>query len=144
MESERRGVLNFTHKTMRAIPLLLATAFTALAADGNRLTYLDNDSPFWPGAKSPKFITPQWIGEPGVEAAIILSIDDLRDAPKYEAYVRPVLERLKQIDGRSPFSIFCCKFPPDDPQFQTWLTEGVSLEVHTIDRSEERRVGKEC
>ena len=116
-------------------PLLLALlASTAFAADGNRLAYLDDDSPFWPTAKSPKFITPQWIGEPGVEAAVILSIDDLRGDPvKWETYVRPVLERLKQIDGRAPFSIFCNKFDPAHPQFQTWLKEGVSLEVHTID-----------
>ena len=118
---------------MRAFFLALL-ASTALAADGNRLAYLDDNSPFWPTEKSPKFTTPQWIGEEGVEAAIILSIDDLRGDPvKWEAYVRPVLERLKQIDGRAPFSIFCNTFDPAHPQFQTWLKEGVSLEVHTID-----------
>ncbi len=118
---------------MRALFLALL-ASSAIAADGNRLAYLDDDSPFWPTAKSPKFITPQWIGEEGVEAAVILSIDDLRDDPaKWESYVRPVLERLKKIDGRAPFSIFCCKFDPAHPQFQTWLKEGVSLEVHTVD-----------
>ena len=117
---------------MRALFLALL-ASTAIGADGNRLAYLDDDSPFWPTAKSPKFITPQWIGEEGVEAAVILSIDDLREPEKYEAYIRPVLERLKKIDGHAPFSIFCCKFDPAHPQFQTWLKEGVSLEVHTVD-----------
>ena len=119
---------------MRVLSLLLATTLAATAADANRLAYLDDDTPFWPSAKSPKFVTPQWIGEEGVDAAVILSIDDLRaDVEKWERYVRPVLERLKHIDGRAPFSIFCCKFDPAHPQFQTWLAEGVSLEVHTVD-----------
>src|SRR5258708_30452986 len=79
-----------------------------------------------------RLTTPQWIGEEGVEAAVIFSIDDWREPRKWEAYVRPVLERLKQIDGRAPFSIMCCQFAPEDPLFQTWLREGVSLEVHTL------------
>ena len=117
---------------MRVIPLLLATAFTALAADGNRLTYLDDTMPFWPSAKSAKFITPQWIGEPGVEAVVILAIDDMRDTAKYEAFLRPILDRLKKIDGRAPVSIMTNSVPPGDPQLQAWLKEGLSLEVHTL------------
>ncbi|MEO6740517.1 MAG: PVC-type heme-binding CxxCH protein [Chthoniobacteraceae bacterium] len=117
---------------MRVFPLLLATALTALAVDGNRLTYLDDTSPFWPSAKSAKFITPQWIGEPGVDAAVILAIDDMRDTAKYEAFLRPILDRLKKIDGRAPVSIMTNNVPPADPQLQSWLKEGVSLEVHTL------------
>ncbi len=117
---------------MRAIPLLLATALTALAVDGNRLTHLDDTSPFWPSGRSAKFITPQWIGEPGVDAVVILAIDDMRDTAKYEAFLRPILDRLKKIDGRAPVSIMTNNVPPGDPQLQSWLKEGVSLEVHTL------------
>ena len=84
---------------------LLAASTSALAADGNRLTYLDDTSPFWPTPQSPKFTTPQWVGEEGVEAVVILAIDDMREPAKYEAFLRPILDRLKQIDGRAPVSI---------------------------------------
>ncbi|MEO6787129.1 MAG: polysaccharide deacetylase family protein, partial [Chthoniobacteraceae bacterium] len=117
---------------MRVLLLLLATALTAFAVDGNRLTYLDDTSSFWPSGRSAKFITPQWIGEPGVDAAVILAIDDLRDTAKYEAVLRPILDRLKRIDGRAPVSIMTVNVPPGDPQLQAWLKEGVSLEVHTL------------
>src|SRR4029450_7828099 len=111
---------------------LLAASISALAVDGNRLTYLDESSPFWPTNKTAKFTTPQWIGEPGVEAAVILAIDDMREPPKYEAFLRPILERLKQIDGRAPVSIMTNTVAPDDPQLTAWLREGLSLEVHTL------------
>ena len=32
-----------------------------------------------------------------------------------------------------PVSIMTCKIDPDDPHLQTWLKEGLSLEVHTVD-----------
>ncbi len=102
------------------------------AGDANRLTYLDGNDPFDVGADFPKLTTPQWIGEPDVEAAIILAIDDLREPQKYEAFLRPILDRLKRIDGTAPLSIFCNRLAPQDPQFQTWLKEGLSLEVHTL------------
>ncbi|MEO8496081.1 MAG: polysaccharide deacetylase family protein, partial [Planctomycetota bacterium] len=57
----------------------------------------------------------------------------MRDTAKYEAYLRPILQRLKQIDGRAPVSIMTCKVDPADPQLQTWLQEGLSIECHTID-----------
>jgi putative membrane-bound dehydrogenase-like protein len=127
---------------MRALTLLLATALTAFAVDGNRLTYLDDNTPFWPSAKSAKFITPQWIGEPGVDAVVILAIDDMRNSPntpegapgtaKYETFLRPILDRLKRVDGRAPVSIMTNTVQPGDPQLQSWLKEGVSLEVHTL------------
>ena len=52
---------------------------------------------------------------------------------KYETFLRPILDRLKKIDGRPPVSIMTCQIDPNDPHLQTWLKEGVSLEVHTID-----------
>ena len=38
-----------------------------------------------------------------------------------------------QIDGRAPVSIMTCNVQPDDPQLASWLGEGLSLEVHTVD-----------
>ena len=77
-----------------------AVISSAHAGDGNRLTYLDENNPWYPHAKFPKLTTPQWVGDKDVEAVIILAIDDMRDTAKYEAYLRPILIRLKQIDGR--------------------------------------------
>ena len=125
---------------MRLIPLLLAAVVwvlspvgaTAPAGDANRLTYLDEDNPFHPTLDTARLITPQWVGEPGVDAVVILAVDDLRDPPRYEAFLRPLADRLKRIDGRSPISIFCNACDPNHPLFPKWLAEGISLEVHTI------------
>jgi putative membrane-bound dehydrogenase-like protein len=76
--------------------------------------------------------TPQWVGEPGVEAVVVLAIDDMRDPAVYEKYLRPVLDRLKKIDGRAPVSIMTCRVDPKDPRLQGWLKEGLSIEVHTL------------
>lgn len=118
---------------MKLLPyLLLLLGAHALAADANRLTYLDDPSPFWPGPKTPKFTTPQWVGEKGVDAVVILAIDDMRDPAKYEAFLRPILNRLKAIDGRAALSIMTNTVKPDDPQLQAWLAEGLSIESHTL------------
>jgi putative membrane-bound dehydrogenase-like protein len=93
--------------------------------------YLEEDNPLYPGLHFPKLITPQWIGEEGVEAAIILAIDDLGPPEKYETYLRPILDRLKQIDGRAPVSIMANKVDPGEPLLQKWLSEGVTIETHT-------------
>lgn len=110
-----------------------ANAQSPKATPGNRLAYLDDLDPYYPHAKFPKLITPQWVGEDGVEAVVILAIDDMRDPAKYEAYLRPILRRLQKIDGRAPVSIMTCSVKPDDPQLQTWLKEGLSIECHTVD-----------
>jgi putative membrane-bound dehydrogenase-like protein len=121
---------------MKTVLLTLAALVAAVAvassADGNRLAYLESEDPFYPHLGLARLTTPQWIGEEGVEAVVILSIDDLRQPQKYEDYLRPILERLKQIDGRAPFSIFCNQFDPGEKRFPEWLAEGVSLEVHTL------------
>jgi putative membrane-bound dehydrogenase-like protein len=114
-----------------ALALLFTT--TAIAADGNRLAYLEECDPYYPHRTFPKLVTPQWVGEPGVEAVVILAIDDMRGHEKWETFLRPILERLKKIDGRAPVSIMTCKIDPADEHLQTWLKEGLSLEVHTID-----------
>lgn len=101
-------------------------------SEANRLTYLDTDNPFYAGLSLARLTTPQWVGEPEVQAVVILAIDDLREPQKYETYLRPILNRLKEIDGRSPVSIYCNTLDPSHPQFQAWLKEGLSLEVHTL------------
>ncbi|MFV1965332.1 MAG: FG-GAP repeat domain-containing protein [Pirellulaceae bacterium] len=108
---------------------------------GSRFTYLDEREPYYVGLHFPKFTTPMWIGEDGVDAVFILSIDDMGRTPAtvrytkppadYERFLRPILERLKQIDGRAPVSIFTCEADLDDPRLQKLLREGLSMEVHT-------------
>jgi putative membrane-bound dehydrogenase-like protein len=116
------------------LPFLCCVLTSFAAGSGNRLTVVDEFCDiYYPNAVYPKLTTPQWIGEEGVDAALILAIDDMRDPPKYEAYLRPILNRLKEIDGRAALSIMTCKVEPNDPQLQSWLREGLSLEVHTID-----------
>ena len=112
---------------------LPAVAQPPKASPGNRLAYLDELDPYYPHAKFPKLITPQWVGEEGVEAVVILAIDDMKDPKKYETFLRPILNRLKKIDGRAPVSIMTCSVDPSDPRLQAWLKEGLSFEVHTVD-----------
>ncbi len=112
---------------------LAATGVVALAGDGNRLAYLDENNPYYVSRTFPKLVTPQWVGEEGVEAVVVLAIDDMRGPEKWEAYLRPILERLKKIDGRAAVSIMTCQVDPQHPHLQTWLKEGVSLETHTVD-----------
>ncbi len=101
------------------------------ASEGNRLTYLDSADPYYVHTKFPKLITPQWVGEKGVEAVVILAIDDMRDTKRYETFLRPILQRLRKIDGRAPVSIMTNRIDPKDKHLQKWLKEGVSLETHT-------------
>src|SRR5438270_12497930 len=105
----------------------------ARGSDANQLTYLDDSDPYYVSRTFPKLTTPQWVGEEGVEAVVILAIDDMRGHERWETFLRPILRRLQQIDGRAPVSIMTCTIDPKHPHLQTWLKEGVSLEVHTID-----------
>ena len=120
-------------KSHSSITLLIALALTSATVKADRFNYLDDQNPYYVNLDFPKLITPQWIGEDGVDAVVILSIDDMRNSATYESYLRPILERLKQIDGRAPVSIFTNSIDPQDPQLQQWLKEGLSLEIHTID-----------
>ncbi|HKQ37412.1 MAG TPA: PVC-type heme-binding CxxCH protein [Verrucomicrobiae bacterium] len=56
----------------------------------------------------------------------------MRETARYETFLRPILERLKQIDGRAPISIMVNGLTPTNAQLQAWLKEGLSLEVHTL------------
>ena len=98
----------------------------------NRLAYLDGEDPFYVGLDFPKLTTPQWVGDNGVQAVVTLGIDDMRGHGRYESFCRPILERLKKIDGRAPISIFCNSITPTEPHLQQWLKEGVTIEVHTL------------
>ena len=118
--------------SLAALVLFLGT-HAAVAADGNRLAYLDESDPFYVSREFPKLVTPQWVGEEGVEAVIVLSIDDMRGHERWEEFLRPVIERLKKIDGRAPVSIMTCQIDPREPHLQKWLAEGLSLETHTLD-----------
>src|SRR5947209_4558727 len=115
-------------------PGLLVSPAQAGGGDGNRLTYLDDTwNPYYVGRSFPKLVTPQWVGEDGVECVIVLAIDDMRGPEKWEAFLRPILKRLQKIDGRAPVSIMTCQIDPNHPHLQTWLKEGLSLETHTAD-----------
>jgi putative membrane-bound dehydrogenase-like protein len=115
--------------------VLLAIVFVTrgLQAQGEDLAYLSRNDIYYPNHEFPKLTTPQWVGEKGVEAVVILAIDDMRDPAKYEQYLRPILQRLKKIDGRAPVSIMTCSVKPDDQQLQSWLDEGLSIECHSVD-----------
>jgi len=100
----------------------------------NRLAYLDEFlDPYHVGRAAPRLATPQWIGEPGVEAVVVLAIDDMRDSARYEDFLRPILDRLKRIDGRAGLSIMTNRAEPADPRLAAWLKEGLSIEIHTYD-----------
>ena len=104
------------------------------AADGNRLTHLDEPNNPWQfDFGSPKLVTPQWIGEAGVEAVVVLAIDDMSgDGQRFRDYLTPIIDRLKQIDGRGPVSITCNRPDPIHTNMQWFLAQGVSLETHTM------------
>jgi len=98
------------------------------------LPRLDAAKPWYPGTDFPvRLTTPEWIGEPDVDAVIVLAIDDMRDPAKYELFLRPILNRLKQIDGRAGLSIMTNDVKPNDPQLQSWIGEGLSIECHSAD-----------
>jgi putative membrane-bound dehydrogenase-like protein len=113
--------------------ILALLARTALGGDANRLSYLEGVNPYYVSRNFAKLTTPQWVGDPQVEAVVVLAIDDMREVQRYERYLRPILNRLKQIDGRAPVGIMSCQVEPDDPHLQRWLDEGLSIEIHTSD-----------
>ncbi len=108
--------------------LALLVTCTAQAAERDEM------NPYYPNRTTPRLITPQWVGEEGVECVIILAIDDMRDQEKYETFLRPILNRLKKIDGRAALSIMTCQIDPKTEHLQKWLKVGVSLDTHTFDK----------
>ena len=113
--------------------LLILTA-AANGDAGNRLAHIDEFcDPYYVGLQTPKLVTRQWVGDEGVKAVIVLANDDHRDPAHHEKYFRPILKRLKQIDGRGGVSLMTTHVDTSDPQLQTWLQEGVTIEAHTYD-----------
>ena len=119
-----------------AIAAIFSLLFISKAepSEVNRLAHLDEpNNPWQVSIKSAKLITPQWIGEEGVEAVAVLAIDDMSgDGQHFRNYLSPIIERLKLIDGRGPVSITCNRPEPDHPNMQWFLEQGVSLETHTL------------
>ncbi|MDG2380369.1 MAG: polysaccharide deacetylase family protein [Pirellulaceae bacterium] len=114
--------------------MILCSTVQSLVADGNRLNYLNGPlDPYYVSRDFARLTTPQWVGETGVDAVIVLAIDDMRDPAKYENYLRPILNRLKQNDGRAPVSIMTNQVDPQLPLLSDWVQEGLSIEIHTID-----------
>src|SRR5436190_7007420 len=102
------GILPMRQLATLCLLALVAPALAQPSAkkpDGNRLAYLDELDPYYPHGKFPKLITPQWVGDKDVEAVVVLAIDDMRDPKRYETFLRPILRRLQQIDGRAALSI---------------------------------------
>jgi len=118
------------------VPAISLCAFAPplSAGDGNRLSHLDEPNNPWQSHHgSAKLVTPQWIGEDGVEAVVVLAIDDLNgDGQHFRNYLTPIIERLQKIDGRGPVSITCNRPDPVQPNMQWFLEQGVSLETHTL------------
>src|SRR5215212_9835464 len=111
---------------MRSTFLVLCMMSLARASThAGELVDLDTQSPYYPHRTYPKLVTPQWVGEEGVEAVVIFAIDDMRDHRRYETFLRPIIDRLKMIDDRAPISIMTCKIDPATPQLQEWLKEGL-------------------
>ena len=115
---------------------------------GSRFAYLSEDDPYYPHGDFPKFTVPSWIGESEVEAVVVLSIDDMcrpfpqgrpqglpvyaRQPRVYFGFLKPIADRLKQIDGRAPISVFSLQLDPEDKIVQQMLAMGMSMECHTF------------
>ena len=123
--------------------LVYLVCASAAMADGNRLGYLDAVDPYYVSRDFARLTTPQWADPPvpesdksqphATDAVVVLAIDDMRGYEKWEEFLRPTLDRLKRIDGRAPVSIMTNQIEPFEPHLQTWIDEGLSLEVHTFD-----------
>ncbi len=99
------------------------------AGDANRLVELDGETSWTGRPGEPKLITPQWVGEAGVECVVLLGVEADGVLAEWEPVVRPIVERLKQIDGRAPLSLFASDVEPSAPPLRAWLSDGVRVEV---------------
>ena len=139
-----------------SMPRILSIAIFSLTAlcsgvgeaAGNRFAYLDENDPYYPHGDFPKLITPMWVGEEGVDAVICLTIDDMcrvfadgerpmgvptyaRRPKVYFDFLKPVIERLQQIDGRAPVSVFSLQLDAEDKLVRHMRELGLSIECHT-------------
>jgi len=121
---------------------LLGGVLEAEEPRGSRLAYLDERSPYYPHGQFPRLTTPMWVGEEGVEAVILLTIDDMGgpsfqprwdvSPAAFERFLVPLVERLNRIDGRAPIAIMTCQTPAGNPTLQQFLQAGMSLDCHTF------------
>jgi putative membrane-bound dehydrogenase-like protein len=118
-----RGVFHF-------VAVLIGVAGAAWATPP--LESLAQSQPYAPDHTWPALTAAQWTGDPTIDAVVILSIDDMREPAKYEAFLRPILDRLAAAGAPGALSIFTNTVDPADPQLQAWITEGLSIEAHTI------------
>jgi putative membrane-bound dehydrogenase-like protein len=112
-----------------------ATSAKALSSreTRDRLVHIDSNDPYYVHRGFPKLTTPQWVGERGVDAVVVLAIDDMTDnADRYETYLKPIIDRLRAIDGRGAVSVMTCHADPRDPRIQRLIEQGVAIDVHTI------------
>jgi len=136
-------------KLAATLIFLLATLQGVFANGvGSRLAYLAQEDPYYPNGGFPRFTTPMWVGEEGVDAVIALTIDDmcrpfLQGRPKglpvyarqprvYLDFLQPVVDRLLAIDGRAPVSVFSLQLDEEDAVVRKMLDLGMSMECHTF------------
>ena len=131
---------------LAAIVFAGSSAVNPAVAESNRgsqFAYLDERNPYYPHEGFAKLTTPMWVGEAGVDAVILLSVDDMGGPlfrPRYdvspeafEQFLKPLIQRLKQIDGRAPISIMTCQASEEDTAtLQRFRKDGLSLECHTF------------
>ncbi len=136
----------------RSLLFLILCSLLALSAQaagvGSRFAYLEEQDPYHVDGSFPKLTTPMWIGEKGVDAAILLSIDDMcrpfpegrpkglpvyaRQPRVYFDFLKPAINRLREIDGRAPISVFCLQLDRDDEIVREMLRLDLSMECHTF------------
>ncbi len=137
-------------KRLRPILFVLLAASHGVLANGagSRFAYLAEEDPYYPDGEFPRFTTPMWVGEEGVEAVIALTIDDMcrpfpQGRPKglpvyarqprvYLNFLQPVVDRLLAIDGRAPVSVFSLQLDEEDAVVRKMLALGMSMECHTF------------
>ena len=133
--------VNFLFCSAMVFSVVDASETVGGSVDANRLTYLDERDPYYPHAGLARLTTPQWVGEEGVDAVILLSVDDMGGPPfqpRYDVspdafleFLMPLVERLQAIDGRAPVAVMTCQSRPDDPTAARMLEIGMSLDCHT-------------
>ena len=87
----------------KGFPIAVAAIFSLLfnlpvqSSEANRLAHLDEpNNPWQVNIRSAKLITPQWIGEEGIQGVAVLAIDDMSgDGQNFRDYLTPIIERLK-------------------------------------------------
>ena len=83
--------------TCALIAVLALPATLGLAGADQRLNYLDENNPYYPGLKFPKLITPQWAGEEGVDAEDDDGVDAFLTDPLRRDELRKLESRIIRV-----------------------------------------------